>query len=440
MSNIKSENNIELRSNEVREVLGSPPSWIIRRSILIILLIVIVLLIGSYYYKYPDIIEGRVTIISENPPIPIVAKSSGRLEILSVSDGSQVSAGQVVGVIENSANYDDMLRLKLVLDNLKHALVSLQEVTQESLPDLSNLGQCQSFYAALMSQWNECNSFVRFDYIGQQQESLSEQIISYLKYETQLKDQCIIQKRDLELSRKQFDRDSILFTQQVMSEVQYEQSEATFLKQQYSYKTALANLSNTQIQIGQLQRNKIELQIQKGEQEKSLLYLLKEKYDNLSAQYATWRQTFVLTTAIDGTIAFTELWSEKQPVQTGNVVLVVVPTINQTVYGRMVLPITGAGKLEIGQRVNIKLDNYPYMEYGFIRSTIKSISLVPITNAEISYYNAEVKLENGLFTSYNKELLFAQEMQGTAEVVTKDRRLVERFIEPVVAILSKNAE
>jgi HlyD family secretion protein len=37
-------------------------------------------------------------------------------------------------------------------------------------------------------------------------------------------------------------------------------------------------------------------------------------------------------------------------------------------------------------------------------------------------------------TNYKKELPFNQEMQGTAEIITKDRRLIERLVEPLVSV------
>jgi hypothetical protein len=77
---------IELRSDEVQEILGTPPRWIIRWGITIMLLVVLVLLAGSYFYKYPDLISSRITIVSENPPVQIVAKSNGKLDQLFVEN------------------------------------------------------------------------------------------------------------------------------------------------------------------------------------------------------------------------------------------------------------------------------------------------------------------------------------------------------------------
>jgi HlyD family secretion protein len=115
-------------------------------------------------------------------------------------------------------------------------------------------------------------------------------------------------------------------------------------------------------------------------------------------------------------------------------VFTVVPDNEQEIIGKVILPIAGAGKVEVGQRVNIKLDNYPYMEFGLLEGKITNISLVPISNEKGRYYTAEIKLINNLVTNYKRELQFNQEMQGIAEIITKDRRLIERLVEPLVSI------
>ena len=86
---------IELRSDEVQEILGTPPRWIIRWGITIMLLVVVILILGSYYYKYPDMISARITILSENPPVQIVAKSNGTLDRIFIDNNQQVASGEV---------------------------------------------------------------------------------------------------------------------------------------------------------------------------------------------------------------------------------------------------------------------------------------------------------------------------------------------------------
>ena len=67
-------NNIELRSEEVQEILGEVPAWILRRGITLTAIIVVVILLGSAFLKYPDVITSSVVLTSTNPAISIVAK------------------------------------------------------------------------------------------------------------------------------------------------------------------------------------------------------------------------------------------------------------------------------------------------------------------------------------------------------------------------------
>ncbi len=73
---------------------------------------------------------------------------------------------------------------------------------------------------------------------------------------------------------------------------------------------------------------------------------------------------------------------------------------------------------------------YPYQEYGQIESRVDAISLVPRENM----YTVETQLPNPLKTSFNKTLNFDQEMQGKAEIVTEDLRLIERFFYQILKI------
>ncbi len=88
--------------------------------------------------------------------------------------------------------------------------------------------------------------------------------------------------------------------------------------------------------------------------------------------------------------------------------------------------------------VHVKLNGYPYMEFGVLRGVIRSLSAVPEqvqtqNGAAIAYY-AEVLFPQGMKMSYNRELPMIQQMDGSAEIVTEDLRLIERFILPIISL------
>lgn len=425
---------IELRSDEVQEIMGTPPRWIVRWGITIILLVVIILLAGSYFYKYPDLITARVVIVSENPPVSVVARSDGKLDKIFVTDKQKVEANTLLGIIENPANYEDAYELIEFLDSVQHYFDQPELFSTLLFDKEYSLGQNHSYYSTLVSQLREYQTSVSFNTFEQRIKSLEKQVSDYANYYEKLRQQISVLNQDYILASSQFHRDSVLHTRKVMSDVDYEKSQAAMLKQKYAYQNAMTELASTQITMNQLKQQIQEQKVSKSETENNLLAALKEKYDNLVNQLKAWEQAFVLKTPIAGQVTFTNFWSVNQFVSAGNVVFNVVPENEQKIIGKATVPIAGAGKVEVGQRVNIKLDNYPYMEYGLLEGRITNISMVPVSNEKGGYYTAEIELINNLTTNYKKELPFNQEMQGNAEIITKDRRLIERLVEPLVSI------
>jgi HlyD family secretion protein len=98
----------------------------------------------------------------------------------------------------------------------------------------------------------------------------------------------------------------------------------------------------------------------------------------------------------------------------------------------MQVPAAGAGKIAVGQRVNIRLDNYPYMEYGLLEGVVSGISDVP----EQGSYFVTIAFPEGLVTSYGQALAFNRQMTGTAEIITHDIRLFQRIMQPLRHILT----
>ena len=88
----------------------------------------------------------------------------------------------------------------------------------------------------------------------------------------------------------------------------------------------------------------------------------------------------------------------------------------------------------MGQEVNIRLVNYPDREFGILKGKIKTISLTPDKDGNLFI---DVALPNGIETSYKKQIIFQQEMSGTADIVTVDLRLIERILHQFRAIFKR---
>jgi HlyD family secretion protein len=106
--------------------------------------------------------------------------------------------------------------------------------------------------------------------------------------------------------------------------------------------------------------------------------------------------------------------------------------------GKAQLPVARSGKVKPGQKVNIRLQNFPENEYGILRGTVKNISLTPTQNGGMAYYSVEITLNDGLITTYKKELPYISDMQGQADIITEDISFLERLVLPIKKILKES--
>lgn len=427
-------NKIEIRSEEYQEVLGATPNWILRSGITIILLVIIILLIGSWFFKYPDVLNSRVVILTENPPVQLKAYASGKLTHIFYSENQDVQQDSVVAVIENTANLNDIFLISIMLDTLSDIRYFPENI------DLK-LGELQQSWSGLVRIISSYRNFIEIDYYEQKNKSLTSQINYYNKYYSGLLNQVKIMDKENSLALVQFERDKSLYNDNVIAKIDFEKSEQTYLQQKRNYESSKTSLINTQMQINQLKQQILENNIQKANELKTYEIQIEDALQGFKSQLAKWKQSYLIISPIDGRVSFNKVWFENQSVSAGDLIVTIIPKNEMRIIGKADIPSTGVGKVKPGQTVNIKLDNYPYMEFGMIKAKIKNISLVPITTEQGIFYSAEIELNDSILTTnYNKSIPFSQNMTGTAEIITDDLRLLERFLNPLRSIWKKSVE
>ena len=425
--------NIEIRSDEVQEIIGKSPSWLLRSGLTMILIFVVLLLLGSWVFHYPDIIRARIVVLSENPPAHIVARNTGKIDHLFVQDNDTVKNDQLIAILENAADYQDVIRLEQELESLEGFFITFDTLYYQALKPDFKLGDIQADFSSFLRLYNNYISFIRLDFYPQKIASLREQEHMQKIYYDRLWTQRQILENEYQIAYEQFRRDSSLYVRDVLSLVDYKASESALLQKKYTFNGARTNLAETQKDIIQLQQDIIGAEKEFEDQKRQLQSQLIEALNVLKSRLEYWNQAFVLETPIDGQVTFTNFWSKNQQVKSGDIVFTVVPESESKIIGRVTLPLRGAGKVKAGQVVNIRFDNFPYMEYGMVRGVVKSISLVPSNDN----YIAEVDLPQDLKTNYGIPLNFSQEMKGDAEIITEDLRLIQRFLNPIKSILKE---
>jgi HlyD family secretion protein len=427
-------NNIELRSEEVQEILGRPPRWIIRWGVTVIFTVIAGLFAGSYFFKYPEVITAPIIVTTENLPAGVVAKTTGRIDVLLVKEKQAVQKDQLLAVVENPAATADVLALTKMLDNFHPANDSSNE---NSWPSGLQLGTVQSNYSSFLKACEDYRYFLQTDYHHKKAKVMEKQIAVQENMLAQSRKQVSMMREQLSIADKLFEVDSIQAAQRLIAPIEYEKAKSVQLQSRRDYENAKTNLETQKMSILQLEQTVFDLEQQRAEQLAQHKVALINAYDQLQAQLKTWEQAYLFRSPVAGTVTFTKYWQPNQHVLSGEALLTVVPGDATHITGKIYLPPQGAGKVKAGQTVNVKFDNFPYMEYGMIKVSVKNIALVPIIQNDVRSYVLEVDFPEQLTTTYGKTLTFSQEMQGIAEIITDDLRLLDRFLNPVRALIKK---
>ncbi|KAB8153352.1 HlyD family efflux transporter periplasmic adaptor subunit [Kordia sp. TARA_039_SRF] len=420
------------KDQRVRDMLGSPPSSILSFGPTLVLALLTILLILSWFIKYPDIIVSEAIITTEVPLQKEYAKIDGQIKSILVQNQEKVAKGTPIAILESSANYDDIVKLKKCMDT-----ISLDKVPfsfpMEQLPVLF-LGSVEDHFANFQNKYSEYRLNLKLSPFTNQ---ASTQNLSLLEAKTQL--QSLLAQKELNLSelnlqRKKEIRAKNLFDKAVISEQEYENERLLYLQKERAYKDINVRIAQIKDLISNVKGDIRGTYITKTVEETQLLKNTLQAFNQLKNAIKQWEYKYVFQSRIEGTVSFMDFWNTYQNVNEGDLVFTIIPDANTSYIAKLKTPIQNSGKIVKGQKVNIRLANFPFAEFGVIEGLVARIS--SSTNKE-GFYIIDVKLDSGLVTSYNKKVAFKQEMQGSAEIITEDLRLLQRFLHGFKGLLEE---
>ena len=251
---------------------------------------------------------------------------------------------------------------------------------------------------------------------------------------TNLLKQKEIQRKEFELTEKELNRQKHLNTEGVISDTDFEKYNAQYLQQKRQIEANEAAFINNEMQIGQHEAQINDLSQSKSDNQNTKELTVQEDIRRLKAAIEEWKQMFLIIAPISGTVTLSKIWSPQQSVAVGEEVVTIVPSPPQSpqageaanpIICKAILPIAQSGKVKTGLTANIRLDAFPHQQYGILRGSVTNISLVP----QKEDYQLDITLSKDLTTSYDKTLVFRPEMQGSANIITEDRRVVERLLD-----------
>ena len=415
------QDDLKIYSEEVRDVLSAPPKAIFKWGNTILLVFILLLLFLSWFIKYPDIIRAEVLITTQIPPEKLVAKTSGKIQAILIDDKKIVNENTPLAVIENAANYKDVFLLKAITDtislsNSKFPFDKLQAV---------QLGEIENSFAMFQKEYiaSELNKQLQPYKVESSAQSFeAKQLRERLQL---LEGQKEINQSELQLLKTDVERYEKLFNKGIITAQEIEKQQLVYLQAKKNYKSLLSSISQLKSSINELNRSSKTTVINESTTSINLERSVMQSFYQLKKAIKDWELNYVFRSSVKGTVSFLQIWSENQTINAGENMFAIIPSTEKGYIGKVKAKAQNSGKLQIGQKVNIRLANYPDREFGVIEGKLKSISLTPDKEGNLLL---DIELPNGLKTSYKKKIEFQQEMSGTADIITGDLRLLERLL------------
>jgi len=416
------------RQNDLEAIIGHPPGWTLRWGMTVLFLSMVLLIGISWFVSYADIVQADAVLTTENPPIRLMAGASAKITTLKNGNGDLVQAGQVIGELDNPANLEDVLELERFVVELTQNDAS--DYLSVTMPQNLKVGSLQEKYASLTQNFEDLQYYLSQDANFLKINNLRKQISEIMSMDQSLKKQVGIFEQELELAFKSVIRDSTLLAQNSLSQLEFERTKSSYLLMKRQLENLRSGSAQNRLDIQRMQARIIDLKQLQSDTQNDRMLALRNDLQQLKGDIDSWKKTWLLVAPINGEIALTHAWSEQQFVDAGEEILTIVPKASAgSVIAKATLTGPNAGKVKEGMIVHIRLDGYPYQEFGLLNGQVGRIAPVPGNEG----YEIEVILQKGLETSYGKTVPFRQEMKGTARIVTNENSLLMRVLDKIRA-------
>jgi Multidrug resistance efflux pump len=425
--------NLELRSENVQDILTQPPHWMIRWGNTVIFVILLMVLLMSYIIKYPEFIPAPIVVTSKNPPEKLEARTNSKIEKILVKDHQSVNKNQVMMILQSAADYKDILALKEIVDSMSSSQV-LYFPTQQASG--FKLGEIQGDYNSFAKALQDEKLFTRLKPYAPENIAANQSLGEYRARIATLQQQRNLEITKFDLTKKNYLRSQELFNQGVIAAMELENEKIKFLQAEQNLKNINITLSQMQEAVSNLNKTKSGASINTEKDKITYSSQTLQLFEQLRKSLRQWEQNYLIISSTEGVVSFQQFWGENQFVKPGDIVMSVLPNDKEFVVGRMLIPSVNSGKVKPNQKVLVKLDNYRYQEYGIVEGKVQNISLTPDDKGN---YYVDILLPKGLQTSFGKKLAFDRELKGSAEIVTEDLRLIERFFYQIRKLLGYQA-
>lgn len=383
----------------------------------------------SWIGRVDEISVARGTLVPQGQVYKIQPSVAGKVAHVPVSEGEHVSQGQIVIQLDQQLTEKELERQANNLNSARERLnqiLALINQTELSLKTVESISEAniESHKSALVQE----NAVI----------TTNNQLLNQLQSEREahrdrLKRLTVLANRGgvavdqlFQVEQDLRDRD------QRITEIQgaNQRSKAEIARLVSELNGAKASAKNDQLEAREkLQQLKIEAnQIRASIQETQTLL----------DRGRTELEQANLRSPVEGLVSNLTIPKPGEVAQAGQTVAEITPYDTPVVLLAW-LPSEQSGLVKPGMSVNVKLDSFPYQDYGVLVGKLIKISPDAQFREGIgNVYRVEITLQKTSITDEEKSINLRPGESAKAEIVVRQRRIISLFLEPIMKLQKSN--
>ncbi|MBE9167422.1 HlyD family efflux transporter periplasmic adaptor subunit [Pleurocapsales cyanobacterium LEGE 06147] len=476
----------ELKSNDwslaVDTLLEQPPATLPLRLIIGGIVFSIAFAAWAWFGQIEQVGKARGKLVPEGEAYKIQPVELGKVIGVAVKEGQEVKAGQVLVELDTELANKEVERLAQMLKAYRKELsqkqdllekVNLETKTNAAIATAATLAhreaialeeqKAQTFRRLLAQQNIETEAYrqrqTQLNPISQiAQERLNQlqaQIRSHqerIKRIKPLVEQGAVSQEYLFQAEQELRQAQQQITQSQLQDItnaseqifQADRAlgdiEARTTQQQGELASAVQEIERLQVELVQKQAEEQRIQLEAQQKIKQLELEIAEvkgkmaETKTLLASAQTKVKQNYLKAPVNGIVSSLDIKQPGKVVQAGETVVEIAPQGVPLILSA-VLPNEEAGFVKEGMPVQVKLDAYPYQDYGVIPGTVTSVSPDAESNEQLGeVYRVEIILARDYVTDGQRSINFKTGQTATADIVIRRRRIAEVLLDPIQKI------
>ncbi|MGQ4649802.1 HlyD family efflux transporter periplasmic adaptor subunit [Lyngbya aestuarii] len=466
-------------STSVQTLLDQPPSSLPQRIILGGLAFSMAFGAWATLGQIDEVGHAQGRLVPKGEVYKINPIGLGKTVSIHVEEGEAVQAGQVLLELDTeladqeverleqivSADQNQLTQMQALIDktrleaetrtaiaqaNAQAQKAAIAQVTAKTAATRELISQNQAMTAAAQDKISRLKPLVattqelirqRQVDAGAQQERLSR--LEPLLQEGAISKEVVFQAeqsfrdRQRAITESQLQEGESIKEQLFQAQQSLRNHQSTITQSRGELEQTLAQAAQLEAELTQKQtevrRTQIEAQqqIQKLEVETAQLKAKIADNQNLikSAQ-AKLKQQF-LYAPVDGVVSSLNVANVGEVVQPGQSVAEIAPQDAPLVLSAS-LPSSEAGFVKEGMPVQVRLDAYPYQDYGIVRGKVTSVSGDAKADPQLgAVYKLEVTLDRNYVSDDGQTVQFKAGQTASADIIIRRRRIADLLLDPI---------